>query len=440
LNWIVELTQGHEQFVRGTTFTSAPCETDIVVDLEQSQELSAFLEELIESNYGSDEYDVETVAAYCEDLLVDEVTEVVTESRPPRVYVFGRSGSGKSSVINALAGKSVATVGAVEPTTVSSDVYDIRFPDRGVRWQFVDSRGLFESVPPAGELPVETVTRFDADLATHAPDILLHVMTPDQVRAGSDDFEMIQELADSVGGGLPPRLMCLNKIDTYLAPGETWPPERNESLSRQIVQSLELVSDILSMPTQTPYRESAVQGVTFDSTEVIGVFPTYAKATPYWNVDTLSEVMVDYLPNEALLQFAQGQRRERLLRRLARKQTIAVAEAVSHVPRDVFLDRNVPIITGLEGYLLALIAFMSGRELSVEVVTEYDETALSRKEITTAISSLIGDSLRGLAGRDRTSLRNYIYAEGRSAEVYFFNDEYIPITEFLPEAREQFAQ
>lgn len=409
----------------------------VVVNPQEYDNLTGLLTELVSPHIGGKE-DAETVINYCEELLIDDVTELVVESRSPRLYIVGRSGAGKSSLVNALANKQVTDVGEFEPTTAASEAYEITFPDRNATWEIVDSRGLFESVPADDGATVDTVEVLKTNLEAYNPDILVHVVTPEQVRAGEDDFAVVKSVNDAVAGGLPPRVMCLNKVDTFLSPGGDWPPEQNPAVEQRIKELLTLVEDIVSVTESSDIDETRpARGRLFDSKDVFAAVPTYVKTQPFWNVSTVAELLCDYLPAEALLQFAQAQRRERLMRQLARKQTIAVANGINNVPRKLIVDPSVPIVTSFEAYLIALIGSFSGRELSADLVDEYlDLENISFKYALSAISGATVDSLTGLVKDDLDYLPKSMYAVGRAAEVYFFDDEVIPESEFFTEAEE----
>jgi predicted GTPase len=387
--------------------------------------------------------------------LVGDLDTLIEDSRPPRLYIFGRSGAGKSSLINALANKPVADVGAVAPETVESKKYHIQFPDRYANWDVVDSRGLFESIPADADVPGGTVEAIEQDIRQYDPDIAVHVMTPDQVRAGRQDFEAMEDLQDNLAGGLPPVLYCLNKIDSHLAPGGDWPPEENDDLASTITDNLDFVASVLNEDTREPFdRTKPVRGYTFYSRDEmeqtepdeiekldnIGVFPTYLKEEPYWNVETLAELMGDCLPEEAVLQFAQAQRRDKLTRKIARRQTKKASGIGGTIAgTDISGFSDIFVLTGLQIYLVMLIGSFSCREFSIDTAREYfaefgaiGASGLVFRKLAGTLAGVFpgpGQAVNAAVAGAGT------YAIGRSAETYYFEGRYKDPEKFMAEGK-----
>jgi len=421
----------------------------MAVDPEKFRNLRARLDEI------ADIVDMDPEAQeYIENQVfgdeLKEVEKMLDESRPPRLYVFGRSGAGKSSLINALANKDedVADVGAVEPTTVDSKLHEVEFPDRYANWEVVDSRGLFESVSPDGDVPADTVEFMKQDLEAYRPDILLHVVTPDQVRAGEEDFKAIKNLREEIDSQFPPIVYCLNKVDSHMAPGDEWPPHENPSLQADIEENMDFLSDVLKKQVDSAFETEPIRddtplwGYTYDSEAYVGVVPVYLQQEPYWNVNTLSWLIGDFLPTDARLQFAQGQRREELMRDLAkdvRRRFSTAAAGVGGAPTPI---ADVAILTPLQMVMVGIIGTLSCRDFGTDTVKEYLSAmglvgvgGLAAREFARTLTQFAlgpGSAVSaGIAG-------GTTWAMGQSAEKFFFDGVDVKPSTLLDEGKKRF--
>lgn len=378
------------------------------------------------------------------DHVRDELQDIVIDSRPPRLYVFGRAGAGKSSLINALAKKKVAEVGDIEPTTAESTMYHIQFEDRYASWDVIDSRGLFESISPDGDIPEDTIELVEQDIKEYQPDVLIHVMTPDQVRAGKDDFEAVERLRSEIGATFPPIVYCLNKVDTHAAMGE-WPPEEHPDVAGKIKDNLDFITELLDEDPDPFEGRQPLNGYKFDSNRHIGVVPTYLKPDndgERWNIETLSWLIGDFLPEGAQLQFLQAQRRERLMKDMSRKMTnrfAVIAGGVGAFPAPV---ADIGVLLGLQAVLIGLIGGFSCRELKWETVQDY-LGAMGGTTVMGVAARQLARSLIQLAPVGGTAISAAVafggtWAIGRSAEEYFFNDNVVKPSELLDEGKQKF--
>jgi hypothetical protein len=386
------------------------------------------------------------------------ISTPVSADAPPRVYLFGQSGAGKSSLLNALVGEEVAAVGDIKPTTDHAQAYEFSLGDSEQPFTLIDSRGLFESVPAGEHRSSSPATSLLRDLKRYAPDVLFHVSTPEGLRAGQKEFGVLKQVNKTYPGGLPPTLCCLTHLDTHQAPTSGWPPSPESEIAEILTHSFDLLTKVLSdfgLTSSEQFRTEPVEdetphrGVAFSGSPYIGVVPVYSKEPPYWNVETVVTLLMDHIsgPRSRGLEIEKFRRQS--VKQQVRRQTETVATAVGCLPTEAVLVRNDKSVEALQRYLVFLIGTLTLACSTVGEATTYfnavGNNVLNSQGLGVAgvplLGSIIVDIVRTIGGISDTlnPVRKSAYLTyqiGRSAERYFLHGRTVHPDNFATEARE----
>lgn len=369
---------------------------------------------------------------------LSEIEKLVVESRPPVLYVMGRSGHGKSSLINALAGRKVAEVGDIKPRTVGADPYYISFPEVYAEWEIIDSRGIFETTTPEGAPQKDALAQVKEDIRKYRPDIILHVIAAPETRTLQNDFKAFaevqkvavkerQKVAVKERGSPAPSIMVVSKVDVIGNPRD-WPLEEHANKAGLVKELLDYVTnDVLASPRNKIDLNSSIKGYALTGGDYVGIVPVCARDGDEWNVTTLSSFIGKHLPENALLDFYQAQQRKELLRRLSTsviRRFSIIGGGIGTAPVPI---ADIVVLTPLQLLMVALIAGLSCRPFSLDSVSEF--AAASGVNIGAAFGArqlarqlvkfvpVVGLPASGTMAGAAT------FGIGKAAEAYFFYGE-----------------
>jgi len=359
---------------------------------------------------------------------IDEIKHLISESRPPVLFILGRSGHGKSSLVNALANKHVAEVGDVKPTTSSTVPYDISFPERYSSWQIVDSRGIFETTHPDGAVSENALQTVSTDIVKYKPDVIMHVVSATEVRNLAPDLRhfrrIYSELKEKTGMSVP-ILVVVNKADTLGNPRE-WPPETYSHKAALIRETLDYLADEALQVRDKKQIDlhTSLRGFITDDESYLGIIPTCALEGEFWNIETLSFFIGKHIPLNTLLDFYQAQNRKNFLRQISShliERFSKIAGGIGAAPIPI---ADIAVLTPLQLLMIMTIGGLSCREFDQETAREYMAAAgvnigmaLGMRSAAKYLLRLVPVGGWALSG---TIASTATYALGKSAESYFF--------------------
>lgn len=311
----------------------------------------------------------------------------VDSHRPPRIFLIGRTGVGKSSLINALCSAYVAPVSDTRSCTETAQTYQCKDGERTLM-EILDTRGIAESDNLNAEISAEDM--LINQVKEFSPDVAIFMLNCTHRDDVDSDVNFLKKLSESYAQAYNMRLpivAVVNKCDEMAPSRLKNPNEYTESKTKKIAEQVQHYKEIIVKNNlkidDIIAVSSLIDWMTVDGTEIDA---DSIESLPISDIENLQiafdgryhiEELLNIL-EKAILDFSarmglrMALKLQEVVRRIANqlnKSFSAMSAAVAASPIPI---SDIYILSLLQGVLVCLIASLSGRDISLDTAKEFE--------------------------------------------------------------------
>ena len=310
----------------------------------------------------------------------------VDSHRPPRIFLIGRTGVGKSSLINALCGAYVAPVSDTRSCTETAQTYQCKDGERTLM-EILDTRGIAESDNLNAEISAEDM--LINQVKEFSPDVAIFMLNCTHRDDVDSDVNFLKKLSESYAQAYNmrvPIVAVVNKCDEMAPSRLKNPNEYTESKTKKIAEQVQHYKEIIVKNNlkidDIIAVSSLIDWMTADGTEIDA---DSIESLPVSDIENL-QIAVDgryhieelfNILEKAILDFSarMGLRMALKLQEVVRRIANQLNKSFSAMSATVALSpipiSDIYILLLLQGILVCLIASLSGRDISLDTAKEF---------------------------------------------------------------------
>jgi len=324
--------------------------------------------------------------------MLDQLLQLKTmtvDAREPRIALVGRRGSGKSSLINAMFGQERQYVSSVKSGTGKGKW--LWYPsDAEPKIRLLDSRGLGESEAPTEEFEEDTpLDELIKAVTEEQPDVFLFLIKAKEADSRiEEDLQELNKLRKIVKENHHydvPVICVVTQVDELDPPHYKQVPfDANPKKKKNIDEAIALMSK--------RFKESEIP--------LLNIIPTCSyidfdesgniEYDMRWNIDLLSDYLIEALPSEAKLKTAKAMQSQFVKKKFARTIVGTFTAIAGLIGAEPIPFADFPILTGIQGLMIVVIGFIADKEINMKTASEF----IAALGINVGIGLLVREGVR----------------------------------------------
>ena len=296
----------------------------------------------------------------------------IKNRRPPRFVLVGRTGVGKSSLINAMCGRYLAKTSDVVVGTNLAKEYSYKSLGKTL-FEIIDTRGLAESRETGQKLSSED--QLHQTIRDFQPDAILFLSRCKERAHLKEDAEFLSRIAN-VNETKVPIIAILTQSDEMEPSREKdpkqYPPRRLENIAKAKEEFEKILDDqnvkSLAVLPVSAYIEWNQEPTTLEPDEWEKLRIEFDGR---YNINGLIDLLEDNIDIRASIALMLATRVDQICRRLSEKFTKIFAAAASLVATIPIPIADYPILLGLQVILAMIIAYLAGRDMSYDTAAKF---------------------------------------------------------------------
>ncbi|WP_350302666.1 GTPase family protein [Peribacillus frigoritolerans] len=324
--------------------------------------------------------------------MLDQLLKLKTmtvDAREPRIALVGRRGSGKSSLINAMFGQERQYVSSVKSGTGKGKW--LWYPsDAEPKIRLLDSRGLGESEAPTEQFEEETpLDELIKAVTEEQPDVFLFLIkakeTDSRIEEDLQELNKLRKIVKENHHYDVPVICVVTQVDELDPPHYKQTPfDANPKKKQNIDEAIALMSK--------RFKESEIP--------LLNIIPTCSyidfddsgniEYDMRWNIDLLSDYLIEALPSEAKLKTAKAMQSQFVKKKFARTIVGTFTAIASLIGAEPIPFADFPILTGIQGLMIVVIGFIADKEINTKTASEF----IAALGINVGIGLLVREGVR----------------------------------------------